>query len=309
MMTVWVDTDFGFDDLWALLLLSSQNCRPAGISLVAGNTDIGQACKNATSAAQLFGLPSPLYRGAGAPLSGRVIRATDILGNTGMRAIGPGLPAAEVPPQWPDAMAGLCDWLAEPVGEEKICIALGPLTNLARLAELDPAAYGRITRIIWMGGSNGPGNHSAFAEFNAMADPVALARIASLPVPLQIVDLSLCRQVTISEADMMGFRDAGHNIRAEIFANLLAGYLDIARRRGRPSMAIYDPLAVASYLRPNLFGFTSCQMAVTTEQTDYFGKTDFWFDAGASHLLATSVQQAEVKNFCLNEIARELADG
>lgn len=308
-MTVWVDTDFGFDDLWALLLLSSQNCHPAGISLVAGNTDIGQVCVNATSAAQLFGLASPLYRGAATPLSGRVIRATDILGPTGMRAIGPGLPAAEASPQWPDAMTGLRDWLAEPAGEEKICIALGPLTNLARLAELDRAAYGRITRIIWMGGANGPGNHSAVAEFNAMADPLALARIVSLPVPLQIVDLSLCRQVTISEIDMTGFRHAGHGIRAEIFANLLAGYLDIAQRRGRQSMAIYDPLAVASYLRPDLFGFTPCQLAVTTDQTDYFGKTDFWFDADTPHLLATSVQQTEVKNFCLNEITRELADG
>jgi purine nucleosidase len=309
MMTVWVDTDFGFDDLWALLLLASQKRQPAGISLVAGNTDLGQVCENAARAVHLFGLSSPLYRGADTPLSGQVIRATDILGATGMRAIGPGLPAVELPQQWPDAMTGLCRWLKEPGSEGKICIALGPLTNLASLAEMDPVAYGRLARIIWMGGSNGPGNHSPFAEFNAMADPVALARIASLPVPLQIVDLSLCRQVTISDTDITGIRKAGHGARADIFGNLLAGYLDIAHHRGRSSMAIYDPLAVLSYLRPALFGFAACTVSVATNQTDQFGKTDFSLASGGPHMLATSVRQAEARNFCLNEIARELAHG
>jgi len=308
-MAVWVDTDFGFDDLWALLLLASQKCQPVGISLVAGNTDIGQVCDNAVRATHLFGLASPLYRGADTPLSGHVIRATDILGSTGMRALGPGLPAVEVPPQWPDAMTGLCRWLKEPGTEEKTCIALGPLTNLANLAEADPVAYGRLTRIIWMGGSNGPGNHSPFAEFNAMADPVALTIIASLPVPLQIVDLNLCRQVTISDIDISSFRQAGHGAEAVIFGNLLAGYLDIAHRRRRRDMAIYDPLAVVSYLRPTLFGFTSCTLSVNTEQSDHFGETNFSFESHGLHNLATSVRQTEVKDFCLNEVARELAYG
>lgn len=308
-MAVWVDTDFGFDDLWALMLLASQKCQPAGISLVAGNTDLSQVCENAARAAHLFGLASPLYRGADTPLSGHVIRATDILGATGMRAIGPGLPAVEVPPQWPDAMTGLCRWLKAPETEEKICIALGPLTNLANLAETDPVAYGRLARIVWMGGSNGSGNHSPFAEFNAMADPVALARIVSLPVPLQIVDLNLCRQVTISDTDISSFRKAGHGAQAGIFGNLLAGYLDIAHRRGRSDMAIYDPLAVVSYLRPALFGFTACALSVATGQTDHFGKTDFSFESDGPHRLATSVRQAEAKDFCLSEIARGLVYG
>ena len=308
-MAIWVDTDFGFDDLWALLLLASQKQQPDGISLVAGNTDIEQVCRNALGAASLYNLSAPLYLGASQPLSGQIIRATEILGPEGMRRAGPGLPDRPVPDRMPEALAGLQDWLADGSTEDKICIALGPLTNLACLAERSSDLYRTLSKIIWMGGSAGRGNHSPLAEFNAMADPEAAAIIAAGPVPLQIVDLTLCRQVTISAADIAPLCRAPAGERAEVFASLLTGYLDIARTRGREAMAIYDPLAAASYLMPDLFGFQSCNLQVERDAGAAFGKTDFLSHPSGLHLLANQVDAEKIKDFCLNEIAKELGNG
>ena len=307
-MAIWVDTDCGFDDLWALLLLASQGQVPDGISLVAGNTDLEQVCKNALGAASLYHLPAPLYLGARQPLCGPVIRATQILGPEGMRRAGPGLPDRPVPDSMPAALDGLQDWLADGSAEDKICIALGPLTNLAQLKQQAPALYQNLSKIIWMGGSAGRGNHSPLAEFNAMADPQAASVLAAGPVPMQIVDLALCRQVTIKAADIAPLCQAPAGAKAAVFASLLTGYLDIARTRGREEMAIYDPLAVASYLRPDLFTFRPCQLQVTTEAGDAYGKTDFLSDPSGLHLLAGQLEAEKIKNFCLHEIARELGN-
>ncbi len=51
-MRLWVDTDYGFDDLWALLLLRRHGATVEGISLVAGNTPLPQVIANALGAAR-----------------------------------------------------------------------------------------------------------------------------------------------------------------------------------------------------------------------------------------------------------------
>ena len=50
MTQVWVDTDMGFDDLWALLLLRHLGVDPQGVSLVAGNVPLPQVIRNAHGA-------------------------------------------------------------------------------------------------------------------------------------------------------------------------------------------------------------------------------------------------------------------
>ncbi|CDO70597.1 hypothetical protein BN946_scf184656.g12 [Trametes cinnabarina] len=58
-------------------------------------------------------------------------------------------------------------------------LALGPLTNLARLMRIDrEAVHARIGRIVCMGGAlDVPGNTSPVAEFNFFADPYAVKEL------------------------------------------------------------------------------------------------------------------------------------
>ena len=70
--------------------------------------------------------------------------------------------------------------------EQGSVIALGPLTNLARLLERSPEAFARIQELVSMGGTyKSHGNCSPVAEYNYWCDPDAAAKVfeayASLP--------------------------------------------------------------------------------------------------------------------------------
>ena len=79
-MGLWVDTDFGFDDLWALLVLEAEGVAIDGVSLVAGNSQLEQVCANAFGAIHHFGFSWPIYKGEGGPLYHPLETAERILG-------------------------------------------------------------------------------------------------------------------------------------------------------------------------------------------------------------------------------------
>jgi inosine-uridine nucleoside N-ribohydrolase len=66
-------------------------------------------------------------------------------------------------------------------------VALGPLSNLADLAIDDPAAYARITGITSMAGALEVPAVGGVAEWNAAADPDAMATVLAGPVPVTVV--------------------------------------------------------------------------------------------------------------------------
>lgn len=266
MSAIWVDTDMGFDDLWALLVLRDLGVPVAGISLVAGNAALPQVRANARGAAVAYGFTAPIYAGADAPLKRPLETAERVLGPRGMHSRGRQLPESAVPEIAGNAVAALGGWLDRALaGAARVVLALGPLTNIARLIQTAPEAAAKITRLIWMGGSAGPGNHSPAAEFNALADPEALAHVAAAGLPFDIVDLTLCRTVTFGPADMPEA--------CPLTADLLGGYLDIALSRGRPGMAIYDPLA--ALVLSGGFVFTPQRLDVVTDPGPDYGATRF----------------------------------
>ncbi|MEM6635824.1 MAG: nucleoside hydrolase [Pseudomonadota bacterium] len=189
MSAVWVDTDFGFDDLWALLLLQKIGCPVAGVSLVAGNTPLAQVAANAVGSKAAYGFDWPVWRGAARPLKRAQETAQRILGATGMRSRGVRLPDVETDPPPEGAVDAMGAWLAAHSDGKAELLSLGPLTNVAILLQRFPDAIDRLERIVWMGGSAGAGNHTSLAEFNALADPEALAVVLESEVPFDIVDL------------------------------------------------------------------------------------------------------------------------
>ena len=69
-------------------------------------------------------------------------------------------------------------------------LAPGKLTNLAVLMQQHPELAPCTGRQVWMGGSAGPGNPNAAAEFNAAVDPEAINVVTTPGVPLQRVGLN-----------------------------------------------------------------------------------------------------------------------
>ncbi|MFT7212293.1 MAG: inosine-uridine nucleoside N-ribohydrolase [Granulosicoccus sp.] len=287
-MGIWVDTDFGFDDLWALLILRHLNIEVDGVSLVAGNVPLQQVIKNAGASTATFSFDWPVYAGAVKPLQRTPETAERILGKFGMRSRGLQLPDYRLEPiaqgqantvcnepvhTLPDkqnaAIDAMAAWLSD--SNQQHILAIGPLTNIALLLEHYPDATKNIKRLTWMGGSSGRGNHSQYAEYNAIADPEALAAVAASDIPFRMIDLELCRQVTFTEDQMPTMR--GKNGR--LLTDLLGGYLDIALHRDRLSMAIYDPLAALAIAQSKLFNFIPASLHVHTTTDSQYGQTLF----------------------------------
>ena len=87
-MGVWIDTDMGFDDIAAILVVDQSGLEIDGISLVFGNTPLPQVRANAAGAAQAFGWKFPIHAGRGQPVLAKLETAQAILGETGIPTIG-----------------------------------------------------------------------------------------------------------------------------------------------------------------------------------------------------------------------------
>jgi purine nucleosidase len=258
MMGIWIDTDMGFDDIAAILVVKQSGLVIDGVSLVFGNTPLPQVKVNASGAAHAFGWTFPIHSGRANPVLGKIETAQAILGDTGIPTAGRTLPQGPALPD-SDAFTALCRWL-ETDGPHRI-LALGPLTNIAALALARPDLAARITELTWMGGGVTIGNHTASAEFNALADPEALAIVISHGLPLKMVDLDLCRKVLARPDDIGPIRSAG-GTNAELIADMLAGYVNIGISRGRAAMAIYDPSAAVAFVAPDLVNFRAARIDV-----------------------------------------------
>lgn len=68
-----------------------------------------------------------------------------------------------------------------------VVVALGPMTNLARAATDFPEEYARVAAVHAMAGSVSGPLVDGVAEWNAAADPSALATVLGAPVPVTVV--------------------------------------------------------------------------------------------------------------------------
>jgi purine nucleosidase len=258
--SVWLDADPGFDDWLTMLLLASEpNLKWAGLSVVAGNAPLELTLTNALGIRALHGWSVSVHAGAAQPLLGDQETAQSILGSQGMCTTGLPIPLTELQADSKDAVIALLAHLHS--ADHTTVIAIGPLTNIALALRKDRAAFSRLNEIILMGGSTDRGNHTPAAEFNIFADPQAAHEVFNSGVPIRMFGLNLCRQLNITQAQVMRVR-AIPGKAAQIVSGFLEGYLQIRSPDGSQPMPLYDPVVALYLLAPHLFEFQAAPVDI-----------------------------------------------
>ncbi len=273
MKKIWLDTDPGFDDWLAMLMLSANlDVSWLGVSVVAGNAPLVTTYDNALRIKQHYRLDVPVYAGCDAPLAGAIETAQSILGEAGMATTGEALPQVDIAAleaqqsarlqrsPLPHAVDALIEAIRLHAGDITLmCIA--PLTNIAMALQRAPEIASMVNEIILMGGSADQGNHTAAAEFNIFADPEAADVVFQSGIPLRMFGLNLCRQLLVTSAEVQQVRELG-TPRAKWLAGYFDAYLRIRSPDGSVPMPMYDP-AVAIWLkRPELFSFQPARVEI-----------------------------------------------
>ncbi len=254
------DTDPGVDDAMALLFaLNSPELEVVGVTTVYGNAEVEQTTLNALRVLEVAGRTDiPVAAGAACPLvrpyRGKRghIHGEDALGNTFLPT-----PSAR-PLDLPAAEYIIRTALAQP-GEVTL-VAVGPLTNLALAARLEPRVVPAVRQIVIMGGAAFvPGNASPVAEANLFNDPEAASIVFSAGWPLTMVGLDVTmRTVMTSDYLRQLFPPPNHPLRSNPLTNFVARivpvYLQSYRDRHRmDGIPTHDPSTIAYAIDPGLF--------------------------------------------------------
>lgn len=243
---IYLDCDTGIDDSLALAyLLASPEADLVGIGTVSGNVAAAQAARNTLDLLALAGRPDvPVAIGehdrfAGAYEGG----VPHIHGVNGVGDVQ--LPASGLPPA-NDSAAELLVALAKRHSGSLRVVAVGPLTNLARALQLEPALPGLVAEVTIMGGAAlVPGNVSAVAEANIAGDPEAATAVFEAPWDITLVPLDVTMENTLEEEHRSALLDSGNPLLTALGRILdlyFDFYLDVY---GHRSSALHDPLAAA----------------------------------------------------------------
>ena len=263
-----IDTDPGVDDAIAILMaLASPDFEVVGLTTVGGNVPLARSTRNSLALLQAAGRRDvPVAKGASRPLRGRYTYSPQFHGPGGLSRR---LPEPTAAPVGEGAVQLTYSALTRWPGEV-ILVALGPLTNVARLLQERPIALRQAKNIVVMGGAvNTPGNVTPRAEFNFHSDPVAAEIVLSSRLPVTLVDLAACRQVGISREQALVLRSA-HPL-GRLALELLHGWF--RREPSRQMFEFYDPLALAIALDPAIATIAKVDLDVSQEENESWGET------------------------------------
>jgi purine nucleosidase len=270
-----VTCDTGIDDALALSYAAAQEeAELLGVVAGFGVTSRKNACRNSRRILDLIGSPARVFRGSLTPLRrpGRdyedparasVFHGRDGLGDT----LGP-VAAGEPGGDGTEAIEGVDFILAEAAryGKDLVIVTTGPLTDLARALEREPALGSMVGSVVSMAGAlAAPGNVNESAEANVMLDCDAARLVLESDLPLTLVGLDVTRKTLITRKDLARWARIDTEA-ARLLHAAASTYLEAYQSRYPylAGAALHDPLAVAAALRPEWFTMAPMHLTVAT---------------------------------------------
>ncbi len=275
---VVIDTDPGVDDALALLLAATApELEVPAVLTVGGNVPLAQATGNARRILPVAwgggALPALHVGRAGGTETAEQVHGSDGLGwaTTLLRPDGeprypPTTPLSPLP-----AVEALAALARRHPGEITL-ITLGPLTNVAAAARLDPEGSRQLRAIVVMGGAfRETGNVSPLAEFNIYVDPEAAQTVCEAGVPLEWISLEVTHHCLLLSQHVNDLPDTprAHFVR-DIVGISFAFHENVY---GARACFPHDAVAVARVIWPELFRSEPRRVDVETASPLCLGQT------------------------------------
>lgn len=213
-----------------------------GIVTVSGNGVIEKVTLNALRICALAKINVPVAQGAGQSLMGSGDAATYIHGESALDGADLPHPTFELSPE-----SGV-ELIARLVSESDVPITLvatGPLTNIALFLKLYPDLISNVKEIVFMGGSAGRGNRSAYAEFNIWMDPDATDVVLKSGLPMTMCGLDVTHEALVT-SEIFDRLHAMETPLSQTIIGLMkffaSTYNDVYEM---PDPPLHDPVAIA----------------------------------------------------------------
>ncbi len=255
-----IDTDIGddYDDIFTLAVaLASPEVDLLGVTTVGGDVALrARLTRRFLELAERSDIPVAI----GAP---QPVRAQ--FSHRRWAQAAPPLAGAQ-----PDAVAFILDQARAHPGEITL-LAIGPLSNVAAAVSRDPEGFGKLARIVLMGGSVRRGYRDLpwrpasgpSAEYNIVQDIPAAQTVFDSGLPLLVAPLD-ATMVALDEAKRMQIFTRS----TPITDALALTYLQWTAASGRALPILFDTIALAAALDPGV-----CQTEPLRLQVDAEGYT------------------------------------
>lgn len=244
-----IDTDPGrfTDDTAAIImcLRSPERVRVHGITVVSGNVWAQDGERYIRDSLRVLGRKVTVKLGAQRPL----VHTPEMSRRQGELEFAGAFGEKEPPQRRETASA----YLERELDKHRASIlAIGPLTNIARLLERRPDLAARIEKLVIMGGNvDVAGNVTKAAEFNFWFDPEAARAVFRSPVKKVLFPLDVCNQAVVTRRhfdEVTAVDTPVTRLYRESFGNEFPAFLKKPDARGY----LWDELAAAYVIDPSV---------------------------------------------------------
>lgn len=247
-----IDCDPGYDDAVALLLAAGNpDIEVLAITTVAGNQTIEKVTKNALRIAKLCGMENvPVAMGSSRPLlRDQVVVAANIHGESGLD--GTTLPETDFKVDHRHAAQMIIDIVMSEPEKTVTLVPIGPLTNIALAARMEPRIVERVKEVVLMGGGYHIGNIRPMAEFNIENDPEAAHIVFEEKWKIVMVGLDLTYQALATDEVKARIAEMKTPV-GQFLTDVLTQFsMTYKKSKGFDEPPVHDPCAVAYVIDPD----------------------------------------------------------
>ncbi len=291
MEKIILNVDPGVDDAMAMLLaFLSPDFDVKMIATTFGNVSIEQGTKNACFLVQNFGqVDTTVYEGSACALNTPPQNAMEVHGRTGLGTKIVAKNVKKKPGNYPGygAIEAMRDYILKDPGQISI-VAVGPVTDIAKLLTTYPEVKDKIKQIVMeIGSVDGKGSITPYASFNAYCDPDAVDIVIKSGVPILLTTKEIGTTAYYEEDQRQRFKNCGSV--GQFLYDLCEGYVDKILEAHQ--YAVHDSAALLAMLKTDIFTREKVDMEINTSQDKKRGQTHFTLNKNSHITLVTGVNK------------------